>query len=160
MLSEDQCWPALFNRIQCKASLDSASSCRGTAAELCVVGQLTAAVLSRCVSSLCRSSVFVFCPGWGLSGWTGSGSVSWTHPSRHQRHLLTLLQLVLQSGKHWLWVDAAVQPGHRGHRGQGQSGGHLPLVAGGHDDKHLSAARCAVVLKVDLCLVGWWSQCS
>jgi len=49
---------------------------------------------------------------------------------RHQRGVRAVLQLVVRPRGPRVPLHAALQPGHRGHRGQGQPGGHLPLAAG------------------------------
>lgn len=80
--------------------------------------------------SLCRGSVSVLRPVWGISHRTGPGSVSRADSGRHQRHLFALLQLLLPQRRPRVWGHAALQPGHRGHCGKRQPGGHLPLVTG------------------------------
>lgn len=88
--------------------------------------------------SLRRGGVSVLHSVWGLDCGTGSGSVSRTDSGCHQRHLLALLQLILPQRRRRVWGHAALQPGHRGHCGQRQPGGHLPLVTGGKTHTQLS----------------------
>ena len=61
---------------------------------------------------------------------SAAGPSTGAHAGGHQRDLRALLQLLVPPGRPGVPVHAGLQPGHRGHRGQGQPGGYLPLLAG------------------------------
>lgn len=103
--------------------------------------------------SLCRGGISVLRSVGGLGCRTGSGSVSRADSGCHQRHLFALLQLILSQGRCRVWGHAALQPGHCGHCGQRQPGGHLPLVTGGKTATNVSFVRLAVWLVTQFTLI-------
>ncbi|KAI4812408.1 hypothetical protein KUCAC02_023800 [Chaenocephalus aceratus] len=83
---------------------------------------------SKGTFSPCPGRVSVLRPVGGSSCWAGSESVPELTRAVTNVVLLAVLQLLLQPRRRGVRGHAALQSGHCGHGGQGQPGGHLPLV--------------------------------